>query len=456
VAEAVSSRVSAKEKLRQQLVWLVFLVYWMLIFEGAVRKWGLPELQKVLFFARDPVVLWIYYLCWKNNLLPRWRGLFKLFGILSAALLVLAVLQMFTGLEPFIGIYGWRNYCFYVPLAFIIADQFNEVDLARLVRRSLIVSIPIAAIVFMQYKSPPTAWINRSYVEDAHVFTVTGDIVRTTGTFTFSAGQALFVGSVIAMLFALWLSASRSRVMNLPLLILCSMAVVTNLALCGSRSAFFFAAMAFAGAMAYALVTKNKSAQIKTFLILPTLVLTGGLLFTTIFHTSFEAMVERSAKAEANEGSVVQRALRIVTASYEVLPEITVLGKGIGSGTTGASAITTSTVRQTFELHENEGARVFQEAGILGLVYMLARLALAVYILRGAVLATRRTNSPLPLLLASFAALIIAFAQTTLQGTTNGYGWLFAGFCMAANRIGSTKQKRPEKALSASGTHSIT
>ena len=39
-------------------------------FEGALRKWFLPGLSQGLLIVRDPLVIWIYYLCYTKGLFP--------------------------------------------------------------------------------------------------------------------------------------------------------------------------------------------------------------------------------------------------------------------------------------------------------------------------------------------------------------------------------------------------
>ena len=41
-----------RESRRRRLVRLVFVIYWLLIFDGALRKWGLPQFQAPLFFVQ--------------------------------------------------------------------------------------------------------------------------------------------------------------------------------------------------------------------------------------------------------------------------------------------------------------------------------------------------------------------------------------------------------------------
>ena len=51
----------------KKLIWAYFLL---LLFEGALRKWFLPELSQGLLIIRDPLVIWIYYLCYAQGTFP--------------------------------------------------------------------------------------------------------------------------------------------------------------------------------------------------------------------------------------------------------------------------------------------------------------------------------------------------------------------------------------------------
>jgi hypothetical protein len=48
----------------KKLIWAYFLL---LLFEGALRKWFLPGLSQGLLIIRDPIVIWIYYLCYAQG-----------------------------------------------------------------------------------------------------------------------------------------------------------------------------------------------------------------------------------------------------------------------------------------------------------------------------------------------------------------------------------------------------
>ena len=52
----------------KQLVWAYFFL---LIFEGALRKWVVPSASNLLLIIRDPVVILAYFLAWRSGLFPR-------------------------------------------------------------------------------------------------------------------------------------------------------------------------------------------------------------------------------------------------------------------------------------------------------------------------------------------------------------------------------------------------
>ena len=65
---AVSSVETGLLKNIKRLIWLYFFL---LIFEGTLRKWVLPQFSDVLLVIRDPVALVIYYLALRARIFPR-------------------------------------------------------------------------------------------------------------------------------------------------------------------------------------------------------------------------------------------------------------------------------------------------------------------------------------------------------------------------------------------------
>src|SRR5712691_7831479 len=71
----------------RQLIWLYL---WLLIFEGAFRKWIVPQLSGPLLLIRDPVVVLIYLLALRARLFPH--------NIYVILLEIIAVLSWATGI----------------------------------------------------------------------------------------------------------------------------------------------------------------------------------------------------------------------------------------------------------------------------------------------------------------------------------------------------------------------
>jgi uncharacterized membrane protein YgcG len=429
------------EKIRQWIVRLVFIVYWLLIFEGAMRKWMFASMQEYLFFIRDPFVLVIYILVAKYGLWPRKTPLF-VFGFgLSILLLPFGLLQGAMNSIPLkIIIFGWRNYCWYIPLAFIIGEHFRGKDLARLVKHTLLISIPIAVICYQQFKSPADASINQSYGGSSAMLVAYG-VVRTSGTFTVAAAQTLYVGSVIAMVLAVWLMPKRQRPLHPIALYVCSASTFTTFAVAGTRSVFFMAGMCLISAIIAALLMHGGKPKVQALMVPLVLPIIGGIAYVTLFKDAFEAMSARQRDAQIHEGNTLMRALGMFAPIFKVLPSMSIFGAGLGMGSNGAARMMTGTIQ--FLLSEDDWSRIALEAGFLGLVYVGYRIWLVGDLVVNAIFATKRSCNPLPVILIGYAGINILLGQITMQGTINGYGWLFAGFCLAANRLGRRANREP-------------
>ena len=432
---------SQSETVRRWIVRLIFTVYWLLIFEGVLRKWALPGLHKVLFFIRDPFVLLTYFLAFKYQMWPRSSVIFNSGMILAAVFLVLALLQAFTmDLSAVIVLYGWRNYFLYMPFAFIIGEQFRGKDLFRLVKYTLLVSIPVAILCYQQFRAPADSSLNEAFNGSAPMMVADG-IVRTSGTFTVSAAQTLYIGSILAMLYTAWLLPRTQRPLNGILLWIATFSTVATFAVSGARSAFIYAAVVTAFSFASAFIVGGRKFRFKTVIAVPLLVVLAAFCYVKVFPTAFKAMVSRQTDASMQEGSTIARLASSTTTIIRVLPRISVIGAGMGSGTNAANVLRSG--QMGFTLAEDESQRIILETGIFGLFYVAFRFWLTFKIGRDAFRAGRRSHNPLPVIFFGYEVINLAIGQMTLQGTINGYGWLFAGFCLAANRLGTR-----EKALS--------
>jgi hypothetical protein len=436
------ARRSTNEAARIRIVSLIFLVYWLLIFEGVLRKWVFPNAQQYLFFIRDPVVLLVYLLVLKDGLLPRVSLLLSsgvLLGI--AGLASAAVLVRLGNLAPVVAAYGWRNYFFYIPLLFVIERCVTYDDLSRLFRQTLVVAIPIAVLVIFQFLAPMQSVINAGLIEGG-VYNpgVVRGIVRTFGTFTNSPGEGLFIGSTVAMLVTVWILPRSKRPVRGLLLLLSTCAVLICLALSGSRGAYFAAALIVLAGLASSLVMRHGRMKQRALVVPVMICSTLVLLATTVFLTASQALLERFAGAYRVESQIyafgiVGRALSSLTSFGALLSTTPLLGYGLGTFG-NAFAASNIDLLTASGLTEDDWARNVAELGpTLGLMYIALRIALVVWLVRGALRATRQSNNPMPILLVGFSGFTLLSGQITGLGTGEGYGWLFAGFSAAANRV---------------------
>jgi hypothetical protein len=435
--------VSASERRRQTIVKLVFVVYWLLIFEGVLRKWVLPHYQKELFFIRDPFVLAIYFLCLKYRIWPRkqlWTIVALVWMWLGGALLLTEVMSgiIANRIGLLLGIYGWREYFFYIPLAFVIGECLSRDDLMRVIKYTLLVSMPIAVLSILQASAPATSTVNAGFADNpANSFAPMGvalDYVRTSGTFSSNEGQALFIGSLIPMVLWIWILPPERRPLRPTMLWSVTLAVLTNLAVSGQRTAFVLALLVVITTLgAAALMPRGYVAQ-RTLKITFGLLLSGAIAAPLLFPRQLNALAVRAAGAAVGDDlysyGLVNRAAADFTHFTELVPDAPWLGYGLGSGGNG-------TARMGLALPvsaEDDWSRNVVDLGpLLGCLFICFRIVLVASLAAGAVAAARRWGDLLPLLLLGFIGIVLLYGQITGQGSVNGYAWLFAGFCMAAS-----------------------
>ncbi len=97
------------------LIW-VYLV--LLVIEGTIRKWVVPQFSDPLLIIRDPVVLAIYFFALEARVFPR-NGYVVALGIIGALSVIVSIFVLFDYV-PFklillVSLYGFR--CKLSPLA---------------------------------------------------------------------------------------------------------------------------------------------------------------------------------------------------------------------------------------------------------------------------------------------------------------------------------------------------
>lgn len=410
---------------------LILIFFILLPLEGVMRKWLFASLEGPIGFIRDPVLLMIYaaYLA-RLRWMPAWL---KLYMVLGGALTAYALFHaILDNIHPAIILLGLRSYILYVPLAFIIAECWRATDVRRFLVLCLWLSLPIALLVFIQFSSPVSHWINKGTTDDvAGRFTVAFGIVRPYGPFTFAQAQNTFA----AMMTALWLIAweKRSAFRISPyLLIAGGFATLTMGALSGGRTYFGGAILIV---IAYVLAGLAARDPRQGFVRLFRAVL-GAIsflvVFVVVFPRSFEAMSARQASAVTSEGSTLGRALSWFTDIVEPMQTAPFWGHGLGAGSNAAARLMGES---NFIYGETEWMRIVNETGpLVGLLIILARIGFTLWLGWICLSVNRRTGDGSSLILFGFCGYLTLIANVTGQSQLLSFCWFAVGLTLALCR----------------------
>jgi len=422
-----------REIARLRIVRMIFATLVLLVIEGGLRKWAMPSAQKALFFIRDPFALACLYLAVRHQFL-RWSPLTLVICSLGTAFIFLAAYHIIAlNLSPVVAGYGWRNYFLYASFALVMAAVLRRSEVIGLIRWSLWMALPMAVLGYVQWTSPSNAWVNQS-IGGGEAFTVAQGVVRTNGTFTFTTGFVCFAGATFAALAAAAFTTDIRR----WLVVAGGIAAATCLATSGARTAFVHAALS--GVTVVACEMFRPLARQRPVIYLGAFSLTVGLVgaLWLFYPRALDLMSERSSAAARVEDPTA-RALGLLTGGFASMEAAGYFGHGLGISTGGGSSVATG--QRSFTLAEEEFPRVVLECGlVLGMSYMILRFALAAWLILAAIRCVRRNDDPLPLLLAPFPVVLLAVGQLTMQGSVNGYGWIYTGLTLAAIATSSARE----------------
>jgi hypothetical protein len=416
-------------ELRRLKRW-IWIYFWLLIFEGALRKWLLPALSGPLLVIRDPVALMIYYRayrCGKFSMRKLWP-----FAFLAVAMALLAAAQLVSGIGTLpIALYGLRSYALHPALLFVMAETLDDADIRKVGRWLLLLSVPMLLLVAAQFNAPSGSWLNAGAGENATQIQSAGGHIRPAGTFSYGIGMQCFVALGAAFLLDAFMRKGRYPAWMLYGALFATIGMIPML---GSRTVLFVLA---ALALFTVLSALSHGARLVSFTKILVVLLLAGFIAIQLpfFQQGVETMQERweqASRAEGNvEGVLNKRVLGVFEAGGEAAEAAPLLGKGIGLGSSFAA---TSTGNEgTFLAGENEWQRVVVEFGpVFGLLFMGARVMLACYIVLQAFRALRGDSVLAWLLVPTVVPLMLV---TIMEQTTFlGFMIFGGGLCLAAAR----------------------
>lgn len=451
---------NARFKNIRRLLWLYL---WLLIFEGALRKWVLPGLSNPLLLVREPVALLSLYWAWPLLGKRHWQRWLQPLFVIGPLAFLLAI-SVGHG-DLFTALYGLRELVLHLPLIFVFASVFDRSDVIRIAWVILWLTIPMTILIVLQSNQPDLHILN---IGVGGIGTASFDGVvgrsRPSGTFSFITGVASFFTLAAASLFIV-LYNTRIRGGGRLISIVAAMALVVALPVSMSRSLLAGYAMVLVAAVAALLLGGAKLWPLFVSLVGLALAIS---IATTIpaFQDTSEAFIERWENAAASSGDIRAevgdsgvvagqlqgRVLPGLTTPFENLGNLPFQGYGIGMGSNvGAQRLGLD----GFALGEGGWEVNLGELGlVLGLSLVFWRIALATWILNLALQAAIRGNQ-LPLILAGCSLYYLMIGQLS-QPTGLGFIVVQAGLTLAACNTRTLRPGIPTRSIiEASGSSPV-
>jgi hypothetical protein len=411
----------------------VKLVLWVVVLEGAVRKWILPGMSDFLYFGKDVIMLvaYIKYFFWIQKNPPRFKIRQPGIRLLVSLNLIYGLIEMFNWKlgSAVVGVLGMKAFFFYIPLMYMLPNLFPTVeDMQKFLQRYLLLLIPVCLLGAVQYVSPASSRIN-TYAggmgPDAFVGRGESMAVRITATFPYLSGFTSYLIVCTALLVPLMTTGNRSyfvKILNILELVLISGCQFMT----GGRTTVGVFVLFLIGF--FALSTPSAALRLFRRLFIPGVICFVAALF--LFRKPIENFMHRMEDA-GGKADIIYR----VSWAKEAFTNIEcagIFGYGIGSTHQGTPKLRSMLSLPPGEAipvyYEDESGRLTLELGLLGLLsWGLLKISILFALWR----TYRKLRTRLLRQLALAAFLIHAIMFTSLMVfhvTFCIYYWFLAGF----------------------------
>lgn len=413
----------------RQLLWVFF---WLLLLEGALRKWVVPRWSDPLLVIRDPIVCLIYFYAIRGRVFAR-NGWVVVLAVIGFTSLAATFLQLWSYAPPLkvllVAGFGFRSNFFQLPLIFIMGRVLQPADVKNFGRWTLVFLIPMTLLLVLQFQASPDAFVNRTPGGGTEMMMSALGKVRTSGTFSFVIGVVCFYA--LATAYLIW-ATLRKGVYSVRLLIAAGIALVIGVSVSGSRSVVGACTLVGASLLVIIVLRPDMVNRFGQALIVA-LILGVVISRTPIFREGMHVLSTRFSEAAEGMGQSIARGLIArpldVFEEFGVLSRAPKLGYGLGVGTNAGAKFLIG--RGAFLLTEGEFSRILLESGpFLGLAYIAWRCALVAW-LGWLCVKSVRVGNLLPLLLFSAGFLPMLMGQLG-QPTILGFAVVVMGLALAA------------------------
>jgi hypothetical protein len=419
----------------------IWIYIFLLIFEGAVRKW-VPGLGATFLLIRDPIALFIWIVGIRRRVgSPQVWLIFHCFAFLIT---ILGSVQIISSqVNPIVILYGWRSYVLHIPVVIVMASLLNERDLRAIGRWFLLMAIPMTLLMMAQYHAPPDSFLNRGSTEGGGQITGALGHIRPAGTFSFITGPISFYPLVAALCF--W-GLMRKSLFPKWIVIMAAIATTIAIPISVSRTiAITIAAMSATAAIGFAIRSRGFFKADR----LPRLFLNSilGLLILiaisrlSFFQDAVATFATRWTQAQGSAGDNSELEARSVSLFTEALVPVdntSLTGTGIGSGSSVAAALNGRSLN-SFVYGESASQREVYELGsLLGPLFVIMRILCTVFLVVYSFKSLSR-GALLSWLLIIPAAMTLALGGLDVA-TSQGFTMVLLGLCLASLRF----EQRPK------------
>jgi hypothetical protein len=373
---------------------LPLLFVFLLIYDGGIRKWFLPEYEKVIYFAKDFVLLVILggiLLCKREKKIEYLGPAGVIVPLVLYASFVL--IEAFNSKLPnfWVGLLGIKAHILYASLLIVIPALLSDLkSIFAVIERWLPwLVIPVCLVGFMQVFSNQESFLNAAVRGGLMYVPLSGgSVVRANATFSYVTGFSYFqIAASIATMFWLICKDKLSLPMWLTIVI-----VFLSLPLSGSRAVLVTVLMASAIICSASILSRSiNKTIIRRSLISAVLVIAGALLVPLDL---WGGIIERFVTSSTVPGDSA-RYFTNFTNAFNFFDKAGLLGFGAGSTHQASAYLVTSQPPYSWLPpgieslgFEQESGRLVLELGVVGwalsLVFRLAGFILSVnLILKG-------------------------------------------------------------------------
>jgi hypothetical protein len=349
-------------------------VFFILVIEGTLRKWILPQASDFIYFLKDLVLFgaYLHYYILSNSQ----RQLLIKHRIVTILIIFVAAWCTYQAFNPSLGsplvaLFGMKAYLFYIPLIWMLPNLFqSEEELYKFLRSHLFLLIPVCILGVAQFFAPPSSPLNIYTPGTAQGVATFGsednNSVRITGTFSYISTYGIYLAACFSLIIPM-IFRNQSKLWHWVTIVELLLLLVNSL-MTGSRSTVFLQVLMLLGYFGIQFLNKPASTlhSLKKFLPLAIIVAIAASIW---FRPAIDAFWLRTTGNQDVSGRVSGTFLE---------PVEFIKYTGLDGYGTGATHQATPMLRKILNLpdgklipvgYESEMGRVTLELGPFGFLF---------------------------------------------------------------------------------------